>query len=362
MHAKVRRFVKRADWLRARKDYLCSTDTAAIFGVGYAGTSPLTVWGEKTGLVETEPLAESQRLLIGKLSEDVIRRLFEKVQGVKIKRPGHTLFVHPGIPWLAASIDGTCSELIDNAQEQRTAVVECKWVDSFAAQEWENNEVPIKFQVQVQHQMEVLGLDYGYVVGLTGAELLIRQVTRNQRFIDAMLKKLSDFWQLVQKRQQPPVDGTYATAQFLQRLHPDDNGQAVILPEALEMAYSTDEPEETMQGIEAAVNGLGLLEVTRLRKAVEKREELLKNLFRACLGPNTYGQLPRSLRAVSWKTQEMAEHVRKASKSRVLRTHKQLPEGVDPPSITVTDPTLERIEAHGSEPAKVPAAIDGTHA
>jgi putative phage-type endonuclease len=362
MHAQERRYVKRKDWLKARKSFICSTDTASIFGVGYEGTSAHTVWGDKTGLAETESKADPQRLKIGQLSEDVIRRMFEFVQKVKIKRPGYTLFIHPHIPWLAASIDGTCQE-IEWVEEgkgvPRIAVVECKWVDNFQKDAWENGEVPLKFQVQVQHQMEVLGLNHGYVVGLSGAELLIRLVPRNQRFIDAMLAKLREFWACVQEKRQPAVDGSYATAQFLQRLHPDDNGKAVILPESLEMAYSTDEEDTTLKGIESGLDHLGLLEVERILKHCEKRAELLKNLFRAVLGPNTYGQLPRSLRCVSWKTQEQPEHVRKATKSRVLRKHDRLPKGVDQPTITASDPTTERIEDGSPSPRTIETTDPG---
>lgn len=332
MHATRRRFANKKQWLAARQGYITSTDSASIFGVGYEGTSPYTVWGAKTGIVPAED-RDAIPLMVGRSGEEIAKRLFETIYKVKVQRVGVSLFLHPTIPWLATSLDGFCEW-----ESYGTVVTEFKKVRFHELDEWRGDGVPLKHQVQIQHELEVTGLSHGLAIALTDDELLIRLVPRNQRFIDAMLERLKEFWACVQERRQPTIDGSYATTKFLQRLHPDDNGVAVWLPESLEVV--ADE--------------IAALDPTI--KKMKERQDQLQNLLRSCLGPHTYGVLPNSGRVFSWKTQEMAEHVRKASKSRVLRTHKALPRDVEKPTITVSDPTLERI----TDGSHSPPALDAT--
>lgn len=336
MHATRRRFANKKQWLAARTGFLTSTDSPSILGVGYEGTSASTVWGAKTGLCPPEE-RDGIRLMVGRSSEEISKRLFETIYKRKIERVGISLFIHPTIPWLASSLDG-----FTEWEGLGTVVTEFKKVSFTEVHEWQGDGVPLKHLVQIQHELEVTGLNHGLAVGLSDDELMIRVVPRNQKFIDALLDTLTKFWACVQERRQPTIDGSYATTKFLQRLHPDDNGVAVWLPESLEVV--ADE--------------IAALDPTI--KKMKERQDQLQNLLRSCLGPHTYGVLPNSGRVFSWKTQEMAEHVRKASKSRVLRTHKALPRDVEKPTITVSDPTLERItDGNPSTPATIEATDAG---
>ena len=52
---------------------------------------------------------------------------------------------------------------IDRRVVGENAVLECKTANQFLAKEWEGEEIPASYLVQVQHYLEVTGAEKGYI-------------------------------------------------------------------------------------------------------------------------------------------------------------------------------------------------------
>lgn len=288
----------RAEWLEARRAVIGASDSAAIFGVGYKDQSPLTVWESKVR--PCEEAEEPKRLRIGRLIEPALRSIFEAETGLPCESPGdYTIHVHPEYPWLGATLDGRCEH-----DEYGPCVVELKNVDRFLRDEWRDDDPPLKFNVQCQHQMAVTGTSHAFLLGLIGGnEPFVKIVERNDRFIAAMIERLGEFWEYVARGKMPPIDESIASAKVLARLYPEDSGETVWLPD--EAADWAAEIEDAKQII----------------KQAESRKIAAENKVKAALGDATFGEIPSGGR-FSWKTQRRKECVVKASQFRVLRLAK----------------------------------------
>jgi len=294
-------YTSREDWLEGRRRVIGASDTAGIFGVGYANQSPISVWDSKVN-PPREDEEENERLWIGSLMEPTLRAIFER----KMQMPcnsvgGMTIWVHDQIPWLAATLDAATLHA-----EYGPCPVELKNVDNFQGKEWQNGQSPLKFQCQVQQQLAVTGASHGFLLGLIGGNKPeVRVIERNDRYIETMIAKLAEFWDYVERREMPPidkfpVDNYAATNRFLSTLWPEDSGASVTLPP--EADYWAQQREDAKAAIKDA------------EKLVDEAEAKIK----AALGDATVGLFPCGS-VVTWKAQHRKEYVVRASSSRVLR-------------------------------------------
>lgn len=285
----------REDWLQARRRSIGASESAAIFGLGYASQSPLTVWASKVH--GEENFQETQRMKIGKLIEPALRTIFADQNGIDCESPGEfSIYRNPDYPWLGATLDGLALH-----PDHGPVPVEMKNVDFFQRAEWEAGEGPLKYQIQVQHQLAVTGAPYAYLFGLIGGNTPVTiPVPRNDRFInETLLPTLESFWGYVQRQEMPPVDGSEATARMLRTIWPRDNGVAVQLPS------------------EARDWDAELTLVKNEIKCSEERKRLIENKIKAAMGEATYGEIPGGGR-YCWKEQ-VAQHKAKEAHEVVSR-------------------------------------------
>lgn len=292
-------------WLDARFSVIGASESPSIFGVGYADESPLSVWERKRGLAKEKVDTESME--IGRELQSSIIRLFSRRTGFNVENLGeYTLCRSVKNPWLGASLDGVIVDTPEGA-----AVVEAKNVGVFMSHEWDDEDQPLKFQVQVQQQMEVAGVDRAFTVGLIGGnKLRYLETRRNQKFIDVMVARLSEFMALVESGIEPTgkwIDGSDATKKALTRLHPLDNGETCVLP------------------IDAAEWHSMIATLNKETKEREYELERFKNFLRQSIGDNTFGLLPDGSR-YSWKhgdkslyTCEACGHEKRSQIFRTLR-------------------------------------------
>lgn len=297
-----REFKTREEWLEGRRQVIGASDTAGIFGVGYANQSPISVWDSKVN-PPREDEEEDERLWIGSLMEPTLRAIFERKTGMPCNAVGATtILVHDQIPWLGATLDGVTLHV-----EYGACPVELKNVDNFQRDQWKNGDAPLKYMVQVQQQLAVTGASHGYLLGLIGGNKPeIREIERNDRFIETMTEKLADFWDYVERREMPPVgrfpvDNYAATNKFLSKMWLNDSGESVMLPDESAVWLSTRDNAKKFIKEHAAT--------------VEEMEAKIK----AAMGDATSGIVPGELYTVTWKTQHKKSYVVKASSSRVLR-------------------------------------------
>lgn len=298
--SRIVRCLSREHWLRERKSGIGASESASIFGVGYASQCPANVWESKVSDTAQEFDDATLRLMTrGKRMEPIIAQEFTDETGYLTHDPGEfTIFRHPEHDWIFATLDHVCEH-----PDLGLVPVELKNVTGRMRGEWEG-DLPLKFQVQCNHQMAVTGATHCYLVGLIAGETLeVRLVERDQRFINVMIKKLGEFWQYVIDRKMPPVDDSEATAKMLARHWPIDQGGEIVLP---------DDAIDWDRDLAAAKADL---------KDAEKRKRSCENKIKAAIGDATWGIVPGGGR-YSWKTQQRAEYVAAATEFRVLRRSK----------------------------------------
>lgn len=277
----VEDYQNRDEWLLARMSGVGASDVAAILGEGYKDQSPLTVWDSKKNPPREVPPEKLKRFQIAKRLEPAMRAIFTDETGWPCELPGeYTICRSREFPWLCASLDG----LIEHP-EYGLCVGELKDVGQHNRHEWENDEPPLKYAIQVQAQMATTGLPFGFCMALCGREPIIKAVPRNERFIDAMIGKLAEFWDYVERGELPPIDASAATGRILAKLWPEDSGATVVLPPA------------------AAEWDAALTKAKEDIKEAEARKLAAENLIKAAIGDASYGDLPDGGR-YSWKSQD----------------------------------------------------------
>lgn len=308
-------FENRDQWLANRRRGIGSSDAAAVLGVS-KWASPLSLFYEKRDAPpESKAQTEFQRW--GLILEEPIAQRFSEEVGRKVYDPTfllgptsanvpsrHVIVRDAEEPRLAASPDRLqFSE--SRPVNGRMGLLEIKNASIYVADEWneETGEPPLEYQVQVQHQLMVTGLQWASIAALIGGSKFVwAEVARDEEFIAALRKAELEFLWHLDNDVPPPADGSNATKDLLRRIYPRDTGEIITLPpEALD--YSA-----------------ALIEAKAQIKHWESMKQTAENQLKALLGDATMGTLSNG-DSWSYRHQARAEHVVKASEFRVLRHH-----------------------------------------
>ncbi len=212
----------REEWHAVRKSGIGGSDIATICGLN-PWTSPLEIWLKKTGQPVPPRVDEilSEAAEMGHELEPVTARRFTKNTGLPIYENPGTLRL-PDIPWALVNLDRTTEEA------GLPGVVELKSRSSYALNDW-LDEPPVDVQVQVQWQLMVTGWSFGYTAALIGGQrTIVHRLERDERLIDNLLAIAAEFWGWVETGVRPPLDGSHATGQLLDRLHAHPTRKDVI--------------------------------------------------------------------------------------------------------------------------------------
>ncbi len=261
----------RNEWLEYRKRGIGGSDAAAVAGLN-PWKSPVAVWLEKTGQVEPEKLGEAAYW--GTVLEDIVAQEFTKRTGFKVRRR-NAILQHHEYPWMIANVDRLV--VGDNAG------LECKTTSAFNAKEWEQDEVPAQYLVQVQHYMAVTGYSAWWLAVLIGGNTFIyKKIERDNELIQQLIEIEKDFWENHVVAGIPPeMDGSTASTELLKRMYPEGKPNTINLPsEAGELIETLDLLNEEL-------------------KALEIRKAECENRLKAMLGENEIGKF--GVRLVTWK-------------------------------------------------------------
>ena len=117
------------------------------------------------------------------------------------------------------------------------AGLECKTVSPYSADRWSRDEIPLHYQLQVQHYLAVSGFDCWYVAALIfGKDFIIRKIERDEQLIDNLIIVEERFWnENVMSGVMPDPDGTEKCSEAIASLyHSSDRDKTVKL-----MGYDT---------------------------------------------------------------------------------------------------------------------------
>ena len=263
-------------WLEIRRHGIGGSDAGTIMGLNpYRGR--LSLWMEKTGQQEPEDLSKNQFVYWGKKLEPMVAEYFTEVTGKKLRRCGTLQSVEH--PWLLANVD----RLVIG----ENCGVEIKTAGTSKYGQWKDDEIPDAYYAQCQHYMLTTGLSSWWIVALIGGnDCKIKEVPRNQEFIDELFKAEAGFWSLVENGIMPDVDGLEDTSKALSAMYP----QAV--PESELVLESTDKMEELFRNY------------SEYKKACKGLEELItecENKIKVLMGDNT--RLKCGEHKASWSNQ-----------------------------------------------------------
>lgn len=264
--------LSREEWLRARMAGIGGSDVSAIAGLNKY-KSPMGVYLDKIGESPIEDIA-SEAAYFGNILEDVVAQEFTKRTGMKV-RNRFAILQHPKHPYMLANVD----RMIVGKKEG----LECKTASEYLKGEWEGDEVPTPYLLQIQHYMAVTGYDAWWIAVLLGGnKFIFKRIERDEEIIEYLIKLEGDFWaNHVIKKNPPEFDGSEASTRLLQALYPQAEPKSEI---------QLDKTVETL--IEA--RDAYIEDIT----ALETKKKEIENQIKAQMGENEIGHV--GSRTVKW--------------------------------------------------------------
>lgn len=233
------------------------SDVAAILGVSQ-WTSQYEVWQQKVGIKQSKEnvieIAEEGAIISdpmgwGDRLESIIASYFEASTGKKVKRHNKRL-THAQYDFLNANVD----RMVIGEKSG----LEIKTANQYKAEEFKDS-IPIEYQCQIQHYMNVTNYKRWYLAVLIGGQhFLWRTVERDDQFISFYQEKCINFWKNNVLTKTPPEVG-----------HLDWN--------AFSPSNSDKEVELEVDAAEAAKTYLSLIETKRnLDERIKGQQALIK--------------------------------------------------------------------------------------
>lgn len=195
--------------LADRRNHLGASDIAVLAGVSPYAT-PFELYLEKIGELDPDARrtdAERDRLERGHRLEDVALDWHAEIEGLSIERIRRDI-IHPRLPFIVVHPDARVKPWRETKRLLEAKTSGRKW-----------DEVPQHVEAQVQAQMAATGADVVDIVvlGFDGPPATI-EVPRNDELIGALEDLATTFWDRVQRRDPPALDGSRATSRWLDRL------------------------------------------------------------------------------------------------------------------------------------------------
>lgn len=296
-----RREVEHSFWLKLRESYLGASEVAAALGLN-PYKSPLRLYLDKMGQAEDpEDLSGNEHVEFGIQMEDPIRNWFGKrfatAEGVEVEVQEYPYTLrHPDIEFLSASPDGLIKH-----PGYGIGLIEIKTASERMWREWQDDNLPDMYYLQVQAQLCVTGLDYAYIVALVGKKLLWKHIPRNDEVIDTMVKQASKFWHDHVLAKIPPApQGMPSDTEALKLLYPEPSGEVIQLPD-LQDDYDRYK------------------ELKRQEKELSLEIEAIKQRFMAAMGEAETALVGK--KKVTWRWQEGCTYTVERKPGRVFRIY-----------------------------------------
>lgn len=208
-------------WLYVRNSGIGGSDAATIMGLN-PYKSAYQLWMEKTGQAAPPDLSDNQYIYWGAKNEANIAEWFSEVTGKKVRKLG--TLRNRSHPFMLANVD---REIMGEE-----AGLEIKTAGVKQYRKWKDDEIPDAYYCQCLHYMAVTGADYWYIAVLLGGnDSKWKRIERNEEDIKTLIQAEREFWELVQTKTAPPVDGSLSCSQALASRYADSRDEEIMLPE-----------------------------------------------------------------------------------------------------------------------------------
>lgn len=166
-----------------QKKGITGTDAGAICGLN-PYSSAFQIYQDKI----TDEIEEfdNESMRQGRDLEEYVARRFSEETGLKVRR-ANAIFQNEENPFMLADFD----RLIVGQK----AGLECKTVSPYSSDKWNDGNIPLHYQMQVQHYLAVSGFDCWYIAAVIfGREFLIRKIERDEELINYLIDIERGFW------------------------------------------------------------------------------------------------------------------------------------------------------------------------
>lgn len=213
--------LSREDWLKFRNKGIGGSDVAVICGLSKY-KSPVELWMEKTGQIEPKEAGEAAYW--GTIMEPIIRGEFTLRTNLKVKLV-KAMLKHPKYDFMLANVDGIVNDPLVG-----DCIFEAKTASVFKQDEWEDDNIPEAYMLQIQHYMAVTGYDRTFIAVLIGGnQFKYKMIERDNELIDMIIQLEANFWDHVVNNIPPEMDGSEASSELLRRLYPNTKTEKQIL-------------------------------------------------------------------------------------------------------------------------------------
>jgi putative phage-type endonuclease len=185
-----------------RRKWIGGSEIAALFGLS-PYTTLYELFHQKSGTIEAPDL-DNERVAAGNFMEPAIAAWAQDKFGFHIRRVRRYM-PHPDVEGFGTSLD---YETVTGHYP-----VEIKNVDSFEFKEkWQAEgdtiiEAPMHIALQLQCQIACANKEKGYLLACVGGNRLLKmEVSRHEEAIEQMALKVAQFWQDVDKGNEPEPD------------------------------------------------------------------------------------------------------------------------------------------------------------
>ena len=279
--------ISRDEWLAYRNLGLGGSDASVVCGIN-RWKSPIELYMEKLNMLP--PTDAGEAAYWGSRLEDLVKEEFTMRTGIDVI-PVKAILQSEAYPFMLANLDGICEH-----PEYGEVIFEAKTSSIYRNGEWEGDNIPDEYILQIQHYMAVTGFQGAYIAVLVGGNNFKWQfVRRDEELIEMLIQLESEFWERVQSNTPPELDGSDASTKFLSQHFPDSVPAEIELPEeAASLIALYDSACEKMEGL-----------------TVQKQEA--ENLLKEMLGKYEGGCIGD--RHITWKTVQQERLDSKAIKA-----------------------------------------------
>lgn len=224
------------EWHEARSTFIGGSDVPNILGLGWK--SPYTLWHEKAGILEPEPVDEARQRKFdyGHHMEPFVADQFRQ------KHPELQVHDDPGTwlsienPWMGCNPDRLVS-LFDRPIEDSHALLQIKTAN------WEtdyDDGPPAGYIAQLRHELDVFGFARGWLGVYFNVSGNYREweIIADRFLADAQRQRIRAFADSITEGIPPEIDGSQGTFETIRRLNPSlDRGAEVVIPQDVAENY-----------------------------------------------------------------------------------------------------------------------------
>lgn len=227
------------EWLELRKQGIGGSDASAVAGVNkYA--NPVTLYMEKLSYYNRNAKDNVREAAEwGNRLEPVVRETFKEKINAEREEQGlpplriinrKAIFAHDEHDFIRTNLDG-----LIHGHELGMGIFEAKTAHYMLREDWEGEDVPNAYFIQVQHNMLVMGAAYAYLAVLIGGNTYKHYfIERDEEVCDYLIQIESNFWNNhILKRIPPANNGHAAEKEMIKDMNPTSEsreGYIVNLP------------------------------------------------------------------------------------------------------------------------------------